>query len=172
MVKLEYLLLELRDITGIPFKPEEEIKKLDVKRGGIILDFGCGTGSYTLPVAKVVGREGKVYALDREPLALRRVEEKARREGLVNIHTILSDEDTSLPDESIDIILFYGVIHQIRDKYAVLKELYRVLKPTGYLSTRYCLIIKKDKVIKIMEQTKLFSLIEEKGKILNFQKRL
>ncbi len=126
-------------------------------------------GSYTIPIAKAVGRKGKVYALDKEPLALRRVEEKARKEGLENIYTILSDGNTGLPDESIDIVLFYGVLPEIKDKYTVLKELHRVLKSSGYLSTRYCFRIKREKIIKIIEETKLFSLIEEKGNILNFQ---
>ena len=80
--RLEYIFLRLRDRIGIPFKPEEEVKKLDIKQGQVILDFGCGIGSYTIPVAKLVGERGKVYALDRQPFALKKVEERAEKEGL------------------------------------------------------------------------------------------
>ena len=169
--RLEYIFLILRDRIGIPFKPEEEIKKLDIKQGQVVLDYGCGIGSYTIPVAKLVDEQGKVYALDKQPLALRKVEEKAKKEGLQNIHTILSDGDTGLPDESVDIILLYGVLSEIEDKDFVLRELHRVLKPSGYLSTRYCFRMKKDKILEILGTINLYSLVEQKDHILNFKKK-
>ena len=170
-LRLEYFFLRLRDRFGIPFKPEEEIKKIDIKQGQTILDFGCGIGSYTIPAAKLVGKQGKVYALDKQPLALKKVEEKAEREGLHNIYTILSDGNTGLPDESIDIVLLYGVLPEIEDKEFILKELHRVLKPSGYLSTRYCFRMRKERVLEIIGATDLYSLVEQKGHILNFKKK-
>ena len=169
--RLEYIFLELRDRIGIPFKPEKEINKIDIKQGQAILDYGCGIGSYTIPAAKLAGERGKVYALDKQALALKKVKERAKKEKLQNIYTILSDGDTGLPDESIDIILLYGVLPEIEDKDSVLKELHRVLKPSGYLSTRYCFRIKKDKVLEIMNATNLYSFIEQKDHILNFRKK-
>ncbi len=168
--RLEYIFLRLRDRIGIPFKPVEEIKKIDIKQGQVILDYGCGIGSYTIPVAKLVGELGKVYALDKQPLALKNVEERAEKEGVHNIHTILSDGYTGLPDESVDVILLYGVLPEIEDKDFVLRELYRVLKPDGYLSIRYCFRMKKDRILEIMDTTK-FSLVEQKDHILNFKKK-
>jgi len=61
--------LGLRDRIGIPFKPEEEVRKLGLKEGQKVLDYGCGIGSYTFPAARLVGDRGRVYASDREPLA-------------------------------------------------------------------------------------------------------
>ncbi len=170
MIKTEYFFLVLRDRFGIPFKPKEEIKKLNLKKGQIVLDYGCGIGSYTFPAAKLVGKTGKVYALDKQPLAIRKVKKRAQKEEIYNIETILSDKKTELLDESVDIVLLYGVLPEIEDKKSLLKELYRVLKPGGCLSTRYCFKIKKEKVIEIVKTIKLFSLIEEKGQILNFKK--
>jgi cobalt-precorrin-6B (C15)-methyltransferase len=51
----------------------------------MVLDFGCGSGTYTIPAAKAVGATGRVYALDINPRALDRVERKAERAGLRNI---------------------------------------------------------------------------------------
>ena len=169
--RLEYVFLGLRDRIGIPFKPEEEINKVDIKQEQAILDYGCGIGSYTIPVAKLVGERGKVYALDRQPLALKKVKERAKKEKLQNIHIILSDGNTGLSDESIDIILLHGVLPEIEDKDSVLRELYRVLKPSGYLSTRYCFRMKKDRILEIMDETNLYSLVEQKDHILNFKKK-
>ena len=128
-LRIEYFFLGLRDKFGIPFKPEEEIHKLGLKEGQKILDYGCGIGSYTFPAANLVGEKGRVYALDKQPLAIKKIKEKAQKEGFYNIGTILSDGDTGLPNESVDVILLYGVLHEVKHKEPLLKELYRILKP-------------------------------------------
>ena len=168
--RIEYFFLGLRDKFGIPFKPGKELKKLNIKEGQKILDYGCGVGSYTFPAANLVGKKGKVYALDKQLSAIKKVEEKAKMEGFRNIDTILSDGDTGLPDESVDVILLYGVLPEIESKESLLRELYRVLKPNGYLSTRFCFRIKQERALKIMEATNLFLLREQKGHLLNFEK--
>jgi len=48
--RVTYFLLGLRDKLGIPFNPREELNKLDIREGQIILDYGCGIGSYTFPI--------------------------------------------------------------------------------------------------------------------------
>lgn len=169
-LRIMYFLLKLRDKFGIPFRAESEISKLNIEEGQKILDYGCGIGSHTFPAAKLVGREGKIYALDKQPLAIRQIEQKAKKSSFSNIDTILSDGDTGLPDESVDVILLYGVLPGTKDKETLLKELYRVLKPDGYLSTRFCFRIKKEEVLEIMDVTGLFILREQKGYILNFGK--
>ena len=171
-LRIEYWFLGLRDKFGIPFKPEEEVNKLNLKEGQKILDYGCGFGSYTFPTANLVGEKGKVYALDKQPLAIKKIEEMAQMEGLRNIDTILSDENTGLPDESVDVILVYGVLTEIGHKESLLKELYRILKPNGYLSTRFCFRMKKDRILEIMEEANLFTLMEQKGHILNFSRKV
>jgi len=79
-----------------------------VREGQTLLDYGCGAGSFTLPAARRVGRRGKVYALDCFHRQLKMVEQKLIEEGLTNVQTILSNLETGLPDESIDIIWIRG----------------------------------------------------------------
>jgi len=43
-LRIEYFFLGLRDKIGIPFKPEQEVNKLNLKEGQKILDYGCGIG--------------------------------------------------------------------------------------------------------------------------------
>lgn len=99
-----------------------------------MLDYGCGTGDFTIPAAKIVGSAGKVCALDCFPRQLRIVKARASKEGLSNIKVILSDLETGLPDESVDIIWMCDVFHEMRQKRAVLEELHRVLKKDGILA--------------------------------------
>ena len=168
--EIVYCILRLRGKLGIPFKPEKEMNKLNLEKGQQILDYGCGVGSYTFSAAVLVGEEGKIYALDKQPLAIERVKGKAEEKGFHNIEVILSARETGLPEGSMDVILLYGVLREIEDRGYLLKELSRVLKPGGRLSTRFCFRMKKDEVLKVVEATGLFVLKEQKGHLLNFEK--
>lgn len=150
--------------------PRKVLQKLGIEEGQTVLDFGCGPGSYTVPAARMVGEEGRVYALDVHPLAIKVVREKANKEGLSNITTILSDRDTKLPDESMDVVLFYDTIHMIRHKRALLEELHRVMKPNGLLSI-WVGHMKVDDVLEIAGKNGLFSLRDQQGRLLNFERR-
>ena len=70
----------------------EVLAEIGVRKKQVVLDFGCGSGTYTIPAAKLVGDGGKVYALDINRKALDRIEERAKKEGLMNIVRIDSSE--------------------------------------------------------------------------------
>jgi FkbM family methyltransferase len=115
----------------------EALTSVGVRKAQIILDYGCGSGTFTIPSAKIVGKQGKVFAFEARPDLLERVKERASNEGLTNIETALSDRskpNTNLQDESVDVILVYDVMHEVGDRLALLQELSRVLKRDGILS--------------------------------------
>jgi ubiquinone/menaquinone biosynthesis C-methylase UbiE len=116
--------------------PRDELVLVGLRAGQVVLDYGCGAGSYTIPAAQIVGDEGLVYALDIHPLAVEMVEKRAAKESLANVKTIYSDRATGLPDSSVDVVLLYDVLHAVQDKQPLLQELGRVLKPGGILSLR------------------------------------
>ena len=91
-----------------------------VQEGQTFLDYGCGTGSFTIPAARIVGAEGKVYALDCFPRQLEIVEEQSKEKGLINIETILSDGKIALSDECVDLIWMCDVLHEVKERQAVL----------------------------------------------------
>ncbi len=157
------------------------LQTVGIRARQAVVDYGCGSGIFTIPCAKIVGREGKVYALDVCSHALERVKEKAENEGLGNIETILIDSSkvtTGLSDESIDAILVYDVMHAIDDKQGLIEELYRVLRQDGFLSI-FPMHMGTDKMLEIMNESQLFSLRDRYGppaghktasEILNFNK--
>jgi ubiquinone/menaquinone biosynthesis C-methylase UbiE len=106
-----------------------------VKSGGVVLDFGCGSGIYTIPAAQAVGATGKVYAVDINSTALDRMERKAERSGLRNIVRIDASKDDGIPldDEAVDFMLLIDVLQKIADKEALLQEAHRLLRPEGVL---------------------------------------
>ncbi|MBI4188232.1 MAG: class I SAM-dependent methyltransferase [Chloroflexi bacterium] len=136
-----------------------------VQEGHTFLDYGCGTGDFTIPAARIVGAEGKVYALDYFPRQLEIVEELLQKEALTNMETILSNKDTGLPDESIDVVWMCDVLHEIKERRAVLEELHRVLRKEGTLALYDGM---KERVLSYTDG--LFSLAEKEGKFFKFTK--
>jgi len=117
------------------FLPRKNIlKEVGIKPGFDVLDYGCGPGGYIIAAAELVGKSGKIYAVDIHPLAIQRVQNIASKKQLTNVETICSDRKTGLPDKSIDVVLLYDIVHDLSDPNGVLEELHRVLKPTGILS--------------------------------------
>jgi ubiquinone/menaquinone biosynthesis C-methylase UbiE len=117
------------------FLPRKDIlEEIGIKPGFHVLDYGCGPGGYIIPLVKLIGESGRVYALDIHPLAVQRVQGIASRKQLTNVETILSDCQTGLPDSSLDVVLLYDAFHHLSDPDMVLKELSRVLRPDGILS--------------------------------------
>jgi ubiquinone/menaquinone biosynthesis C-methylase UbiE len=122
---------KIRNFFNPPANILEEAK---IKPGFYILDYGCGPGSYSIAASELLGKLGKVYALDIHPLAIKKVKDIASKRQLENIETIHSNCKTSLPESSIDTILLYDVFHELSNPNAVLEELYRILRSGGILS--------------------------------------
>ena len=64
------------------------LKDVGIKAGQIVLDFGCGSGTYTVPAARIVGDKGKVYALDKDSEVLNKLMQRAQSVGLNNVRRI------------------------------------------------------------------------------------
>ena len=110
------------------------LKEAGIETGSHVLDYGCGPGSYIVPLVKLVGDSGKIYALDMHPLAIEAVRKLTSKKGIENVQTILSDCRTGLPPNSIDVVLLCDILHDLENASDVLMELHRVLKPKGTLS--------------------------------------
>ncbi|TFF86295.1 MAG: class I SAM-dependent methyltransferase [Promethearchaeota archaeon] len=161
------LFFKIRDFLKPPMN---KIKKSKVNQGDHVLDYGCGPGSYSFAVAEVVGEEGMVYAADIHPIAIEKVRKKVEKKNIANIATILTSCSTNLTDNSIDVVICFDVMHAIADRYELLKEFYRVLKPEGYLSLddhHYS----EDEIVEIVSNGNLFQLEEQVDKIFNFKKK-
>jgi len=158
----------------------EVLRRTGVRQKQTVLDFGCGSGVFSIASASVVGNRGKVYAFDMRPAALERLKEEANRKGLANIETILFDNSkvsTLLGSESVDVILLYDVLQEISDQRLLLKELHRVLKQDGVLSV-FPMHLGTDMLLNIMNALGLFCFRDRCGvpglqsvsEVINFEK--
>jgi ubiquinone/menaquinone biosynthesis C-methylase UbiE len=112
--------------------PEKVLKRLDLKEDMVAADFGCGSGGWVLPLAKIL-KKGKVFAIDilEEPLSALRG--KMKFEGISNIEIKKSDVEKSslLLSESCDLVLMTNLLFEVEDIKKVLEEGKRVLKTGG-----------------------------------------
>jgi ubiquinone/menaquinone biosynthesis C-methylase UbiE len=117
---------------------ERFLRDLGIKRGQVIVDFGCGAGHYTIPAAKIVEQEGTVYAIDKDQDVLDQLMQIATSKNLNNIIPMntLGTVTIALDDETIDVVLLYDVIHyrDMEGRGNLYREVYRILKPGALLS--------------------------------------
>ena len=123
------------------------LREIGVKKDQTIMDFGCGSGNYAIPAAKIVGMKGKVYALDRElsgSWTSEGLEKLIRRVKSLELENIVimktsGELKIKLDNNFLDAILVYDVLHhwyfpRFEDRRIVLGEFYRILKPDGFIS--------------------------------------
>jgi ubiquinone/menaquinone biosynthesis C-methylase UbiE len=139
---------------------EDFLKAIGVKKGQVVLDFGCGEGHYSIPAAKVVGEKGRIYALDKDRQAIDQLAKLMKKNRITNIEVIKRESKTSLMNDSVDFILCYDVVHYLKDRAPVYSELYRVLKPKGIFSL-YPKHHKNDSPLMELAQMKLEDIIRE-----------
>ena len=103
------------------------IDKLEVQKGSIVIDLGCGTGSVTKVLSERVGPEGKVVAVDPDEERLKMAREKY---SASNTEYIQADDKT-FPAGQYDLVFCNAVIHWIGDKEGLYKCIYKNLHPRG-----------------------------------------
>jgi len=103
-----------------------------LNKGEAVLDIGCGAGVDTLVAAIMVGTEGRVTGIDLIPEMLKRARTNLKKTSLKNV-TLRegSAEKLPFPDETFDVVISNGVFNLIPDKAKALREVFRVLKPSG-----------------------------------------
>lgn len=111
------------------------LAELAIQPGQTLCDMGCGNGFYTMALARMTGRQGKVYAVDIQPEMLELLKDRARQEELENIEPLLSTEtDPRLPEDSIDLVLLVDVYHEFSHPEQMLRAIRASLKPTGRIA--------------------------------------
>jgi SAM-dependent methyltransferase len=103
---------------------------LGVAPGKTVADIGAGSGWFTVRAARRVGESGVVYAVDINPEAIRYIGERAQKEQLHNVKTIVGKpDDPLLPAGAIDSVLLLKTYHEVAEPVALLQKLRATLRP-------------------------------------------
>src|SRR6266508_596592 len=96
---------------------------LGIKEGTNVADIGAGSGWFTVRAARRVGANATVYAVDINRDYLKYIDDRAAREKLSNIKTILGNEDDPvLPKDSVDAVLLLKTYHEVAQPIRLLKR--------------------------------------------------
>ena len=116
------------------YEPTQRIVGPYIKNGHVVADLGCGSGYYTFAMAKIVGPEGKVYAVDLGNKAIKVIDKKIEKGGYKNIeaHASSAADVSFIKNSSVDFVLANGLLCSMYDqRQQAVSEIKRILKPRG-----------------------------------------
>ena len=100
--------------------------------GQTVLDLGCGIGYFSLALARVVGENGRVVAVDLQQEMLAAVRRRAEKEGLLPRIVLCQAEAGHIDlDLQADFALAFWMVHEVPDRAALFGQVYRLVKPGG-----------------------------------------
>jgi ubiquinone/menaquinone biosynthesis C-methylase UbiE len=148
-------------LYGLFRDPYKALDAAGIEAGQNVLEVGCGPGFFTIPAARIVGKDGDVLALDINPAAVEYVQQKIAAEGVGNARAIVADvSETGLPENSFDLIFVFGFARPIGDITSIWTELHRLLKPQGVLSIEG----------RLHPPSQLFQFVRREGRVARFEK--
>ena len=151
---------------------EQSLRRIGINDGDKILDFGCGYGYYSIPLAKI-STKGIVYALDMNAKKITEFKKSLQNYNLNNIKIIQTSGELKLPfaDESLDFVLLFDVLHNhyftAAARIKVLLEINRITKKDGLISVFPKHMIEKE-LKKDMKKTNFSFRRKIKAKVLHF----
>ena len=113
-------------------QPALLLPALKLKPGDAVADIGAGTGFYTRRLAKAVGTNGLVYAVEIQQAMLDDLTNNMAQLSIHNVNPVLGTiTDPHLPADSIDLIFMVDVYHEFDHPYEMIQAMTRALKPNG-----------------------------------------
>jgi ubiquinone/menaquinone biosynthesis C-methylase UbiE len=110
----------------------EKILKPYINEGMTVLDAGCGPGFFSLEMARMVGKSGRVIAADMQDGMLQKVNEKVKGTELeerILLHKCGENNIEVLV--TVDFVLLFYMVHEVPNKEHFFNEIRTILKPHG-----------------------------------------
>jgi predicted methyltransferase len=115
-------------------KVDQIFSAMGVRSGATVADVGAGDGFFTSRLARAVGPDGRVFAVDVDEKALTRLQKRLEDEGIRNVFVVKgTPTDPRLPERTLDAALIVNAYHEMREHQQMLSALRSALKPDGKL---------------------------------------
>jgi demethylmenaquinone methyltransferase/2-methoxy-6-polyprenyl-1,4-benzoquinol methylase len=149
------------------FGPMKIIEGAAICPGENVLEVGCGTGYFSIPLARFIGEKGSLTAIDILQKSIETVSEKVQIAHLQNVQVFKGDAlNMQLASESMDAILLFGVIPApMLPMNKLLPEMHRILKPGGKMSVWPPIGVHKS-----IHKSQLFSFSGKRNNVLTYRR--
>ncbi len=115
--------------------PEKLLEAIDVHQGGTVCEIGAGDGGMSIPMARIVGPNGRVYASELGDARMKKLRDKVASSGVANITVVAGDPaKTNFPDGGCDGIFLRDVYHHLTEPASMNLSISTALKPGGRLA--------------------------------------
>jgi predicted methyltransferase len=115
-------------------KVDEIVASMGIHAGAIVADVGAADGFLTRPLAKAVGPNGRVFAVDIDDAALNRLRKRLEEDRIQNVTVIKGAvDDPRLPERALDAAVIVNSYHEMPKHQSMLMAIRRALKPDGRL---------------------------------------
>lgn len=115
-------------------QPDRVVAELNIPRGATVVDLGAGVGYFTWRLARQVGPQGRVIAVDIQQGMLDLLAANLEQRGVDNVKMILATADNPrLPVAAVDLVLIVDSYHELAKPETTMEHVRRSLKPGGRL---------------------------------------
>ena len=112
-------------------KPDLVLGALRLEPGMLVADLGSGAGYFTIRLARAVGPDGRIFAVDTDAELREAVVERARNQGLDNVRAVAAGDDNPALPEPVDLIFLASVFHHLPDPPSYFRLAAQDLRPSG-----------------------------------------
>jgi len=133
MPGLAFLLMKwFWKIKDLFYSPNKALNDFNILAGQTIIDYGCGPGRYIQKASRLVGPEGRVYAVDIHEMAYACICKMAKRNKLHNVYPTKANRYfVPIQENKADLIYVLDVFHMVSQPDEFLNELHRLVKTEG-----------------------------------------
>jgi len=141
------------------FHKPEKIFTPYLHEGTTAIDIGCGIGYFSIGMAKIVGKTGKIISVDIQQKMPNILMQRAKKAGVAkHITTFLCDENNIGINEKVDFALTFWMAHETPDEFNFLKQVHSILNKSGRL-----LLVEPKMHVTFNEFKKMLSITQELG---------
>jgi precorrin-6B methylase 2 len=135
-------------------QPAKALDSLEIHPGDVVADLGAGSGYFTFRIAPIVGKTGKVLAVEVQEAMLNTLQARAAAMKATNVEVVRGSEtDPHLPTRGVDLVLFVDVYHELTYPFEVMTKVREALKPGGRVV--FVEYRKEDPTVRIKEVHKM-----------------